>query len=34
MKQQILYLDGVRKDLDEKNKINKDKLKYLADGFE
>jgi hypothetical protein len=34
LKQQILYFDGVRKDLDEKNRINKDNLKSLADGFE
>jgi hypothetical protein len=34
MKQQILYLDDLRRGLDERNRVNKDKLRGLAEGFE
>lgn len=33
MNQQILYLETIKKELDSKNKVNKDKLKSLSDGF-
>lgn len=33
IRQQINYLEGVRQELDDLNKVNKDKLKALSEGF-